>query len=43
MVVITHDSGVTWSRVAFGAPSVPPAGMPPGDYAESFLSVGAIQ
>ena len=43
IVVITHDSGVTWSRVAFTPPSALPPGMSPGDYGESFLSVGMIQ
>lgn len=43
VVVITQDGGVTWSRVAFAAPSVPPAGIPPGDSAESYPYIGAIQ
>jgi len=43
VVVITRDGGVTWSRVAVAAPSVRPPGIPPGDNAESYPSVGAIQ
>lgn len=41
MVVITHDSGVTWTRVTFAIPThVPPAMQADPN---AFLSVGDIQ
>jgi hypothetical protein len=40
MVLITHDSGVTWSRVTFATPST---SVQQGANAESFITIGDIQ